>query len=202
MYIARILYPVRVLGPGERIGIWFAGCKHECKGCCNPELWGFNKEYYTSIDVVMHLINKIVKDYSVDGFTISGGDPFEQPEALCVLLDNLNSITNDIMVYTGYSYSDIRNKYPDILEKISVLIDGKYIESQNNGNCLKGSDNQNIIFINESFEEKYKDYIENSDNSIQNFNSKDGIISVGIHKPGFKEELTRRVRDKGLEEII
>ena len=97
MYIARILYPVRVLGPGERIGIWFAGCKHKCKGCCNPELWEFNKKYYTSIDVVMHLINRISKEYSVNGVTISGGDPFEQPDALRILLDNLKTITNDII---------------------------------------------------------------------------------------------------------
>lgn len=39
MYIARILYPVKVLGPGERIGIWMDGCEHGCIGCSNPELW-------------------------------------------------------------------------------------------------------------------------------------------------------------------
>ena len=39
MYVARILYPVKVLGPGNRIGIWVSGCNHRCKGCSNPELW-------------------------------------------------------------------------------------------------------------------------------------------------------------------
>lgn len=43
MYIARILYPVEVLGPGKRIGIWFCGCPRRCEGCSNPELWEFQK---------------------------------------------------------------------------------------------------------------------------------------------------------------
>lgn len=36
MYVAGILYPVEVLGPGKRIGIWFSGCLSKCKGCSNP----------------------------------------------------------------------------------------------------------------------------------------------------------------------
>lgn len=36
MYVARILYPVEVLGPGKRVGIWFSGCPSKCKGCSNP----------------------------------------------------------------------------------------------------------------------------------------------------------------------
>ena len=39
IYVARILYPVKVLGPGNRVGIWLAGCDHKCLGCSNPELW-------------------------------------------------------------------------------------------------------------------------------------------------------------------
>ena len=45
MYIARILYPVEVLGPGKRIGIWFCGCPRRCEGCSNPELWEFQERY-------------------------------------------------------------------------------------------------------------------------------------------------------------
>ena len=52
MYIARILYPVKVLGPGNRIGIWFAGCHHRCKGCSNPELWKVDEKYFVTIQPV------------------------------------------------------------------------------------------------------------------------------------------------------
>ena len=45
MNVARILYPVKVLGPGKRIGIWLCGCDRECFGCSNPELWEPKPEY-------------------------------------------------------------------------------------------------------------------------------------------------------------
>ena len=75
MYVARILYPVEVLGPGKRIGIWFCGCPHKCKGCSNPELWDFQDKYNVSLETVMALVTSIAKDNQVDGFTITGGDP-------------------------------------------------------------------------------------------------------------------------------
>lgn len=49
MYVARILYPVMVLGPGKRIGIWFVGCRHQCKGCSNPELWETAEKYQITL---------------------------------------------------------------------------------------------------------------------------------------------------------
>ena len=89
MYIASILYPVKVLGPGNRIGIWFCGCPRRCDDCSNPELWEFQKRYKTSLETVMSLIKKIAQAHVVDGFTITGGDPFFQPEDLSHLLKEI-----------------------------------------------------------------------------------------------------------------
>ena len=96
MYIARILYPVEVLGPGKRIGIWFAGCHHHCKGCSNPELWDQPEKYHVSVDTVMALVNSIVEQHQVDGFTLTGGDPMEQADELPPLLEKLSAISSDI----------------------------------------------------------------------------------------------------------
>ena len=59
MNVARILYPVQVLGPGNRIGIWVCGCARGCKGCSNPELWTAHPEYEISPDDVFSLIQKV-----------------------------------------------------------------------------------------------------------------------------------------------
>lgn len=99
MYIARILYPVEVLGPGKRIGIWFAGCHHHCKGCSNPELWEQPEKYRVSADTVMTLVNSIAEQHQVDGFTLTGGDPMEQADELPPLLERLSKISNDILMY-------------------------------------------------------------------------------------------------------
>ncbi len=166
MYIARILYPVRVLGPGKRVGIWFAGCKHRCKGCSNPELWEFEEKYRTSIEVIMRLINSIGEKDEIEGFTITGGDPFEQPDSLNILLDEIRKINDDIIVYTGYEFKELPTS---IVTKTAVIIDGKYIEEQNHETALKGSDNQNIIIVDNKYQNKYEQYLQVAKNEIQNF---------------------------------
>ena len=196
MYVARILYPVEVLGPGKRIGIWFCGCPHKCKGCSNPELWDFQDKYNVSLETVMALVTSIAKDNQVDGFTITGGDPMYQAEELQRLLALLREINSDILVYTGYEIEELSD---DQLENISVLIDGKYIEERNNNCILRGSDNQRIIYLDKSVQEKYSEYLINASNQIQNFTMSDGIISVGIHKSDFLDKLNAKINMKGLK---
>lgn len=185
MYIARILYPVETLGPGKRMGIWFCGCSHRCKGCSNPELWQKQEKYKVGMASVLELIHRISNVNPVDGFTITGGDPMEQSEDLGFLLKELKKISEDILVYTGFEIEALSEKQ---LENISVLIDGKYIESLNNNSLLRGSSNQRIHILEERQREKYEKYLKTVKNRIQNFTTQDGIISVGIHKPGFMKE--------------
>ena len=198
MYIARILYPVKVLGPGLRIGIWFNGCIHHCKGCSNPELWEIQDRYNVSLKTVKDLINKIASEHVVDGFTLTGGDPFYQPEALKELLPVLQGISDDILIYTGYDYEDVSSKYPELVSYASVLIDGKYLEDRNNGCILRGSDNQRI-FVSDHFKDKYDTYLSNTKNEIQNFTTRDGIISVGIHSRDFDKEMQEKLNERSVQ---
>lgn len=183
MYIARMLYPVEVLGPGKRIGIWFSGCSRHCKACSNPELWGQPARYKTTTETVVRLVNQLASNNVVDGFTISGGEPFSQYDDLVALLGHLKEISEDILVYTGYKLDELKRKK---LDDIAVLIDGPYIEARNKDCVLRGSDNQQIHFLKPYFKEKYEAYIAKQQGYIQNFTTQDGIVSVGIHKPGFE----------------
>lgn len=182
MYVARVLYPVEVLGPGKRVGIWFCGCPRRCKGCSNPELWEFQERYLTSPRLVYELVSRIAKDHVIDGFTITGGDPMYQEAELKELLVLLKRISDDIIVYTGYRYHEMD---PAALADISVLIDGEYVEELNDDTLLRGSSNQEIYIIDKSKEEKYSTYFKTETNKVQNFFTSDGVISVGIHKPNF-----------------
>ena len=201
MYVARILYPVNVLGPGKRIGIWFNGCNHHCPGCSNPELWEPQERYKTTLQTLMRLVKHICNNQAVDGFTLSGGDPFAQADALQQLLPELSKFSNDILVYTGFDYEEILLKYPEIVSQIGVMIDGKYMQERNNGAVLRGSDNQRIIILNDRLADKYSCYLSTAQNEIQNFTSLDGVISVGIHKPGYENQVDILLRGKGLENI-
>lgn len=185
MYIARILYPVKVLGPGNRVGIWFCGCSHRCKGCSNPELWEANDKYLITLNNTVKLIKSIAQKGKIDGFTLTGGDPFFQYEELTKLITELKNFSDDILVYTGYTMEELEGKS---LKGISVLIDGRYIEELNDNSLLKGSSNQRIHIMDSSQKEKYENYLNTFSNKIQNFVTKDGVVSVGIHRPDFMEE--------------
>ena len=195
MYVARVLYPVEVLGPGKRIGIWFCGCPRRCKGCSNPELWELQDRYLTSPKQVFELVMQIAKSYPIEGFTLTGGDPLYQADDLQELIRLLQTISDDILVYTGYYITEINSEY---LRGIAVLIDGEYIEGRNNDCILRGSDNQIIHILDPNYKEKYEEYLLQSTNQIQNFMTSDGVISVGIHKPNFMNKLQKAVSGKGL----
>lgn len=195
MYVARVLYPIEVLGPGKRVGIWFCGCPRRCKGCSNPELWELQDRYLSSPKQVFELVMQIAKSYPIEGFTLTGGDPLYQADDLQELIRLLQTISDDILVYTGYSITEINSEY---LRGIAVLIDGEYIEGRNNDCILRGSDNQIIHILDPNYKEKYEEYLLQSTNQIQNFMTFDGVISVGIHKPNFINELNNAVSGKGL----
>ena len=67
----------------------------------------------------------------------------------------LKEISNDILVYTGYKHSELQN---DLLENISVLIDGEYIEELTDNSLLKGSSNQEVHILDDTKVEKYRAY--------------------------------------------
>ena len=182
MYVARVLYPVEVLGPGKRVGIWFCGCPRRCKGCSNPELWEFQERYKTTPETVFELVKSVAKEHDIEGFTITGGDPMFQATDLQRLLYLLKEISDDIIVYTGYKINDI---IPEMLSNISVLIDGEYIEELNDNSLLRGSSNQKVHILDESKADKYRTYFNTESNKVQNFFTSDGVVSVGIHRPDF-----------------
>ena len=189
MYVARILYPVEVLGPGKRIGIWMVGCKHKCKGCSNPELWVQTPNYCISAEKFKELIQSICDNFPVDGFTISGGEPLNQPKELAELIHRLNTISSDILVYTGYQFEALQARQDlatdSVLAQIAVLIDGKYIEELNDGTFLRGSSNQRVYVLRDEHIAKYQKYLAEGHNQIQNFTTTDGVVSVGIHHKTF-----------------
>ncbi len=186
MQIDRIIYPVETLGPGKRFSIWTVGCSKRCKSCANPELWCADPAKDISVDVIIEYCVKVACASRVDGITITGGDPIEQTEDFFALIENLKMISNDILVYTGYTLAEIEDMLaPEQIEtlkqNVSVLIDGRYIDEKNDGfSALRGSSNQVIHYFQPEKQKKYEEYISKG-RTVQNFYYSEKIISVGIH---------------------
>jgi anaerobic ribonucleoside-triphosphate reductase activating protein len=199
MNIARILYPVKVLGPGNRIGIWVCGCNKKCSGCSNIELWKPQQKYEITILRLKNIIENIASKQKIDGFTITGGEPMDQAKELAELIVYLKKMNKDILVYSGYLFRELQKSKSDYIKKIlasiAVLIDGEYIEEKNNNSSLKGSYNQQINILDFQYKDYYENYLKTTHNQIQNFTTTDGIISVGIHKKNFASEIAKRINN-------
>lgn len=177
--LGRMYYPVKALGPGSRVGIWMNGCNRGCVGCLSPELQLFDASKEVTVNELMQMIQRI--EAPIDGFTISGGEPFLNPATLNALVQSLVSICDDILIYTGYTIEELiaqKNEAVDsVLNTCAALIDGPYIKDLNDDRGLRGSSNQRCLIF------KYNDRYEGigtSDRTLQNIMYGKKVLTIGI----------------------
>lgn len=144
--VSRLEPGTRALGPGRRAVVWFQGCTLSCKGCIAASM--------NAAPPMLRTTPRALADWilstETDGFTLSGGDPFDQPlDALAELLEIVRSESPlGAMVYTGRTLSQLqRLNDPNALRclrAIDILVDGPYVEELNDGLGWRGSTNQVI----------------------------------------------------------
>lgn len=183
MKISHWLLPVTTLGPGQRLAIWVQGCSRRCPGCVSPELQQPGGVDYP-VEELAGLLNRQISLQSLDGITISGGEPFDQGDALlelCSLLD-----CRDILVYTGYSARELFQRYPGALENsaIGVLITGPYVEALDDDRPLRGSSNQEMLFLREELRKTYLQYLEGQVRKQQFFFRSSEVYMAGLPPAG------------------
>ena len=144
-------------GPGIRFTIFVQGCTRRCKGCHNPQTHDFNGGYESSTE---ELLQKILSNPLLDGVTFSGGEPFEQAEALYDLGKKLSEKGYNIITYTGYTFEYLiqnaneKNFYKELLSVTDFLIDGEFeIDKKSYELKFKGSSNQRILDCKKSLKE-------------------------------------------------
>lgn len=200
MRVGRLLYPIRELGPGNRIGLWVQGCLKSCPGCANPELQEINEKKSIPIEILSMMVVSAIEANDLVGITISGGEPFLQAMELNRLLGIVRQHCDDVLVFTGFKYEELLKRddpiIKELLSKISVLVDGEYIEELNKGERLRGSSNQNILFLDETKKPLYEEYINSSNRFVDSFVSDDGVISVGIHPKDFISDVAKSLKSE------
>lgn len=204
MKIARLYYPVKVLGPSNRVGIWTVGCHRRCEGCMTPELWDDTNVPDMRVEDVIEAIKIASKKGSVDGITISGGEPLNQSQDLKALLELIHSELGieDIIIFTGYDLEE-STELRWVLEKATLVVDGTYDDSRNRGEVLRGSDNQRFYYKDDKWREYYEAYMKENDGKMrgQVFRVSNGVDSIGIHQKGFREEVFDRLLEKGITRV-
>ncbi|WP_339482142.1 MULTISPECIES: 4Fe-4S single cluster domain-containing protein [unclassified Pseudomonas] len=143
--LSRMHFPVTTLGPGRRIGIWFQGCSIRCPGCISADTWGPGHRRL-SLEQLLEQITPWL--HEADGITISGGEPFDQFDALRSLLEGLRGLSElDILVYSGYSLEQLDEPLLQTKGLIDALISDPYVEALSQTKALRGSDNQRLSLL-------------------------------------------------------
>ena len=193
----------QVLGPGLRYALWVQGCRKRCPGCINPEGWPLDEGgYWMSVERVMEELGQMPQ---LDGITISGGEPFLQAAALHRLVARIKAETRlDIMVYSGYTLPELRNRHDEeidgLLDSIDLLIDGEYREEENTNKIYRGSDNQNIHFLSSKYLPWRRRMLETENRSLEFVcRDNDELFMVGLPAKGFRRLFMERFC-KGMEE--
>lgn len=156
-------FPVRTLGPGTRAGLWCQGCGIRCPGCITPETWEFLPENAVPVETLAERIENLFPHSAMAGedrrLTISGGEPFDQAEALLALLNLLNERgIRDILIYSGYRLENLRARCPDLPDLAAALVDGPFERGRPTGATWKGSDNQRLHIFRPEFEARYREW--------------------------------------------
>lgn len=134
-------------GPGVRLALFLQGCPHHCKGCHNPETWDQAGGEIWTVKATLDLLGKKLTPLH-QGITISGGEPFLQPEALLALVEGIRQRFPhlNIWCYSGYLFEDL--KASPVLRYLDVLVDGPFIEEEREMDLpFRGSRNQRIIDV-------------------------------------------------------
>lgn len=143
--LSRVHFPVTTLGPGRRLGIWVQGCSIRCPGCISSDTWAKRSpdvEVAELLDRIRPWLNEC------DGITISGGEPFEQPEAFEQLLYAFRQLSKvSILVYSGLPLEELANF--DVVKQglFDCLISDPFDVNMEQTKYLRGSDNQRLTCL-------------------------------------------------------
>jgi anaerobic ribonucleoside-triphosphate reductase activating protein len=137
----------RANGPGVRFVVWLQGCTLGCAGCFNPathEVGGTAM----SVDELLALVPD-----GVEGLSLSGGEPLQQAPAIVPLLDAARARGLSTLAFSGYTREEIEQlpSGREVLARLDVLIDGRYVAAERLATGLRGSANQRIVLLSDRY---------------------------------------------------
>ena len=146
--IAQTVPDTEAEGPGKRFALWVQGCTLHCPGCCNPEMFAPDKGGRL-VDTA-ELAQTILSTPGIEGISVLGGEPFQQPHALAELCARVRAGGLSVMIYTGYTLGELeeRASATALLAQADLLVDGRYDQTRPEATRRWiGSSNQVMHFL-------------------------------------------------------
>ena len=156
----RIVDATLAEGPGLRCAVWTQGCSVRCPGCFNPQTWTTRGGTRLPWREVAEKVLRARDEHGVQGMTLLGGEPFDQPEPLGALATAVRAEGLSVMTFTGHRVEDLRERpsCAELLASTDLLVDGPYLADQPEpSRPWVGSVNQRFHFLSDRYDEAVLD---------------------------------------------
>ena len=158
MYYGNIKKTDIANGTGVRGSLFVSGCRRHCKDCFNSETGEDRYGNEFTDDTMNEIITAMDKEY-IKGFSLLGGEPFEKEnrETVKYILKTIKGRfpNKTVWCYSGFTFEELVGECEDILKYIDVLVDGAFVAEKKNLKLkFRGSENQRIINVKKSLEDK------------------------------------------------
>jgi anaerobic ribonucleoside-triphosphate reductase activating protein len=198
--LSKLHFPITALGPGRRIGIWFQGCSIRCAGCMSRNTWAFSRDSEPSEGLLDRMAPWLTE---ADGVTISGGEPFDQPNGLLALLAGLRErFKGDVLVYSGYEFEVLQAHHGAALAFVDALISEPFDEAQPTVAPLRGSANQRLHLLSAIGAERFAglDTAERKGPAVLDLvaNPDGSVWMAGVPRRGDLKRLMHMLADQGI----
>ncbi|GAA3825912.1 4Fe-4S single cluster domain-containing protein [Streptomyces phyllanthi] len=129
-------------GPGVRFVVWSQGCGLACAGCFNPDT---HAPEGADVRRVADVVGEVLATDGIEGVTLTGGEPLEQPEATGAFCAAIRRRTDlGIIVLTGFTRAEVEGdaRRAAAVADADLVIAGRYNERLRLGSGLRGSSNK------------------------------------------------------------
>jgi len=140
-----------IYGPGIRSVFWTQGCNLACKGCWNTQYWPSRGGEEISVSAILSQLKEL-KD--IEGITLLGGEPLQQPQACLELIQGCKEIGLSVFIYTGYEPSEFDEVMQSCFDLCDIAVTGRYIQELRDTTLRwRGSRNQQVHFISDLYDD-------------------------------------------------
>lgn len=129
-------------GPGVRFVVWSQGCGLGCSGCFNPHT---HSPHGAEVRRVADVVDEVLATDGIEGVTLTGGEPLEQPDATGAFCAAIRRRTNlGIIVLTGFTRAEVESdtRRAAAVADADLVIAGRYNARLRLGAGLRGSSNK------------------------------------------------------------
>ncbi len=206
LQLNKVHYPVTALGPGTRVGIWVQGCSIHCAGCVSRDTWAPDAARAIEIDELMQWIDDLGGS-PIDGVTISGGEPFDQPQALRALVEALAAWrhgrrdTVDLLCFSGYPLRRLRREHAGLLGTFDAVMAEPYRRQEPTDLIWRGSANQRLVPLTDLGHARYDRYVDHvPERPPFQVAVDDGVWYIGVPRAGDMERLLAATAAAGVHQ--